>query len=391
MNLASKLGVATLMLWGVCAASAQQPNAHFWTNGDMPPGAIGSLQVQNGVPMSGYFQPVEIKGPKGISISLAEAGQFDESQEAPRKVGMQLGAVYRFRVTGIPRAEGYELYPTIEVVNRLYPPIGQELRFPVPIELTEEDLRLALAGKYVTRVIYLEDPRNAIPVSSVGQEQNWFDAAPKQDPLVVADALGRPMAILRMGGRVPTAEESVDPTFLYGSPKFLRYVSSASEKSYQRTQPPPLPRTQSVPQPQMQTKYSRETQPATASISMYRDAKVVRTSAETTISDVFRAEDVRAGRRLALDREASYAAPEPTISAATETPVAMPAKKMAVYDIDVALTQLASAKEKKSARAVEVITLNAEASGANREGVNVRINEPVKLLAPPPTSGIDLK
>ena len=37
------------------------------------------------------------------------------------------------------------------------------------------------------------------------------------DPLRVADTLGRPVAILRMGGRVPTGEGPGDP-FFYGSP-----------------------------------------------------------------------------------------------------------------------------------------------------------------------------
>ena len=73
----------------------------------------------------------------------------------------------------------------------------------MPVELTEEDLKLALAGKFVTRVIYLEDPRNALPVRDDPQEQTWFEAAPGQDPLAVADGLGRPVAILRMGGRLP--------------------------------------------------------------------------------------------------------------------------------------------------------------------------------------------
>ncbi len=71
---------------------------------------------------------------------------------------MLIGAVYRLRVTNIRLAEGIEVFPTIEVIDRLYPPPGQECRFAIPVELTEEDLKLAIDGKFVTRVIFLEDP-----------------------------------------------------------------------------------------------------------------------------------------------------------------------------------------------------------------------------------------
>ncbi len=130
---------------------------------------------------------------------------------------MLIGAVYRLRVTNIPQREGLEVFPTIEVVDRLYPPIGAEGRFPIPIELTREEIDLALAGKFVTRVIYLEDPLNASPVAEDPQEQTYFEAAVHDNPLEVADRLGRPMAILRLGGRVPE-ENGPDAAFLYGSP-----------------------------------------------------------------------------------------------------------------------------------------------------------------------------
>ena len=55
------------------------------------------------------------------------------------------------------------MYPTIEVINRLYPPQGLENHFPVPVHFTLEELEMALSGRMVTRVIYLEDPQSACP------------------------------------------------------------------------------------------------------------------------------------------------------------------------------------------------------------------------------------
>jgi hypothetical protein len=169
--------------------------------------------------LPGYFQPVEIRVPSGATISLAVDNQFDKPQPDARKAGMLIGAVYRMRVTNIRLAEGAEVFPTVEVVDRLYTPVGQERRFAIPIDITEEDLKLAIDGKFVTRVIYLENPRNALPAREVSKSQNWFEAAPGQDPLAVADGLGRPVAILRLGARLP--DQGPDPFFFFGSPPFV--------------------------------------------------------------------------------------------------------------------------------------------------------------------------
>ena len=199
---------------------AQEPAVHYWHQGIMPPGAIGSRQLQRGGPLPGFFQPVEIKAPTGVSISLAVANQFLPSQVAPKRVGLLIGQVYRLRVTNIPRAEGVELFPTIEIIDRTYAPVDQQVRFAVPIEIAQQDMELAIDGKFVTRVIYVEDPCNALPVRSA-DSQSWFEVAPGRDPLAAADELGRPVAILRMGGRVP--DQGPDPNFYFGSPAWVNY------------------------------------------------------------------------------------------------------------------------------------------------------------------------
>ena len=138
-------------------------------------------------------QPIEIQGPPGAAISLAVNDQFTTPMPAPVEAGMLIGSVYRLRVIRIPQHEGLEVFPTIEVIDRIYPPRGQELRFPVPVELTQEDLELASRGSFVTRVIYLENPHEAIPGQSDPVHQNWFEVPPQDDPLTVAGTMGRPM------------------------------------------------------------------------------------------------------------------------------------------------------------------------------------------------------
>jgi hypothetical protein len=228
---AGKLAIMAAWLFLLSSSSlAQQPSVHYYHQGVMPPGAIGSRQLGRGGPLAGYYQPVEIKAPNGACISMAVSGQFEEPRKGYRKAGMLIGSVYRLRVTNIPQAEGEEVFPTIEIIDRLFTPLGQEHRFSIPIELSDADLRLALAGKFVTRVIYLEDPRDAVPVADDPKEQRWFDAPVGSDPLALADTLGRPVAILRMGGRLPDAEAGPDPKFFFGCPPFTDYPNRPLEE-----------------------------------------------------------------------------------------------------------------------------------------------------------------
>lgn len=189
-------------------ALAQRSPIHYFNRGGLPPGAIGSQQLLRGGPLPGYFQPAEIEAPEGASISLAVEGQFRESRKGTIKAGMLLGQVYYFRITGLRDNQGFEVYPTVEVINRLYPPPGQEGRFPIPIQITQEECELALEGKFVTRIVYLENPNDPFPKAQDPRLQRYFEIHPNDDPLEVADRLGRPMAILRLGSRVPDSSES---------------------------------------------------------------------------------------------------------------------------------------------------------------------------------------
>ncbi len=139
-------------------------------------------------------------------------------------VGLQIGPVYRFQVTEIPGRPGVEVFPTVEMVDRLYPPPGQFLRFPVPADLTQQELEMAADGRFVTRIIYVEDPQLALPIAEkVAAETRWMEVRPGEDPLVAADGLGRPIAILRMGGRIPEAN-GMEPEFVYGAPPAMVYT-----------------------------------------------------------------------------------------------------------------------------------------------------------------------
>jgi len=210
---------------------AQGGGVHYYHQGNLQPGLIGAMRLQQGGPVVGYFQPVQVRAPRGVRIALAEGGTFTQPEATPLTVGFLVGQVYRLRVTDIPFFPGREVYPTLEIIDRIYPPQGLEWQYPIIVELTLEDIRIALEGRFVTKVIYLEDPQRALPVADTGTEQNWFEAPPGTDPLTIADQLGRPVAILRLGGRVPQTYPVPEATFLFGCPPFIKPALPAAPKT----------------------------------------------------------------------------------------------------------------------------------------------------------------
>jgi hypothetical protein len=216
-----------VILFIALASASAQPPTHPLYRGDMPPGMIGKAQLFR-AGRAGYYQPVEIRGPKGSLVSLASEGQFLPSESNVAAAGMLIGEVYRARIGNIPEMEGFELFPSVEVIDRLCPPPGQATRFPIPVELAQEDIELAASGKYVTRVIYVEDPRNALPVRDLPDHQRVYEARAHEDVLKVADQIGRPVAILRMGSRTPDLDPS-SGRFLFDCPSLLLYEKPTAE------------------------------------------------------------------------------------------------------------------------------------------------------------------
>jgi len=231
--LVGKLCLAALLGVLGTTAMAQGPPVHPLHAGGLPPGAIGRQQLLRGGPLSSFSpvlnwtQPTEIRVPAGVHIGLQREGQFTHPELDNPVVGLRVGGVYRFRVANIFDRPGVELYPTVELIDRLYPPPGHELRFPVPVDITAEELEMAARGMYVTRIIYVEDPSQALPTTEVDGKTTWFEASEGENPLEVADRAGRPIAILRLGGRDFSKSGS---NFAYGCPPIVEYSRNPSSE-----------------------------------------------------------------------------------------------------------------------------------------------------------------
>lgn len=209
-------------------------NVNYLLSADQPPGYVASAQIARGMPGVGTFQPVAVSGPKGLKVALARDSMFLESIDAPVTTAMMVGATYRFRIANIPFRPGAELYPTVEIIDRICAPNGREHRFPIPIVLTEEDIELALRGALVTRVIYVEDSEVATPMAVPAGQMLVQDVGPRDNALMTADQYGRPVAILRIGSRLPSSNPDDLPRFLFGSPPWMPLITAPTRESLVR-------------------------------------------------------------------------------------------------------------------------------------------------------------
>jgi hypothetical protein len=188
------------------SASAQVPprdGVYHPLNQRTPPGVAGNWAGILGHVTPGYLQPVRVELPEAGSVTFFD-GSPDRPIElaAPHQARLAVGQVHRLRIGGMPSLPGIELYPTVELCDHLHPPLDQIDEFPVPIQFTAEEIRLALEGRLVTKIIYLEQPQLAtpgvlpspLPVVAVPSSQNL---------MAQADRLGRPLAIVRLGSRLP--------------------------------------------------------------------------------------------------------------------------------------------------------------------------------------------
>lgn len=177
------------------------------------PGRVSRWAQTIHPPCEAYLQPVRIELPSRGLVTFFDGGPENPVlTQAPSQAAMLVGQTYRVRISGMPEFPGVELFPSIEIIDRLHPPAGRADEFPIPIQLTEEDIATALDDQLVTRVVYLEQPQLADP-QPVDRPLKVVDLPASANLLQAADERGRPMAIVRLGGRVPDLNDPGDRRF----------------------------------------------------------------------------------------------------------------------------------------------------------------------------------
>ncbi|MDO4586689.1 MAG: hypothetical protein Q4C95_05245 [Planctomycetia bacterium] len=199
---------------------AQPSGTHYLPVETVPVTGEFALAKALGQMDQSYFQPVRFNLPEGVEIAIAQTDGFINAES--NLFGLQLGKVYRLRLSNIPFYEGRELYPTLEMLNRMKTPEGRELEFPVQVEITQEDLELALKSCLVTRVVFLENSYNPIPIdSTLPVTRLSFDVNGSINPVSAAEQYGKVMAIFRMGSRIPLEIPAANSPFYFGLPSYM--------------------------------------------------------------------------------------------------------------------------------------------------------------------------
>ncbi|MEO1997155.1 MAG: hypothetical protein ABGZ17_17950 [Planctomycetaceae bacterium] len=210
-----------MVMWALCTASCvmggqsqlqgappQPRRVYHPLNQRTPPGVAAFWNTINSIPTPGYYQPIRVQLPSTGKVRFFTGGSAPApTLDAPSAIGVVAGHSYRFQISNMPEFPGIELFPSLEVLDRLHPPAAIANRFPIPVRFLEDEIDAALRGQMITKVVYLEQPQIAssmdlrVPDAVVTLPVN-------ENVLAEADHLGRPLLIIRLGARQPSPHRS---------------------------------------------------------------------------------------------------------------------------------------------------------------------------------------
>ncbi|MFO0951738.1 MAG: hypothetical protein U0835_11435 [Isosphaeraceae bacterium] len=187
---------------------------HVVTHGAPPPG--GMIQASMGAPDAGppnggrrfpnVKSQVYFLDPDGMHIGWQTGGNGGErvylpaQLTVPARYNFMQGYIYRLKLTEIPGRPNVSLYPTIEVAPSTPATDAYLTHNPIPIQFTAEDFdQVVDGGNFVTKVIYLPDPKyQELAIAGV-ETLVSTRLEPGVDPILEADKRGTILLIVRLG------------------------------------------------------------------------------------------------------------------------------------------------------------------------------------------------
>lgn len=164
----------------------------------VPPGAVPLLYVK-------------LLAPAGSRVTIHD-GMNRRTFAAPVTVGLRPLVPCRFSVEGLRERDDEAVHGTIVVRDVLrLPPDQRAVDFPVPLLVTPKDLD-HIGTAMIIKWLIIEDPNRLPSVQLTPGQPAELPNVAGDEPEEAADLLGRPVAIVYMGGREP------DPDSLAGIP-----------------------------------------------------------------------------------------------------------------------------------------------------------------------------
>lgn len=187
---------------------------HAVVHGAPPPGGMIAPAMADGAggPGGGRRFPntksqIYFLDPDGMQIGWQTGAPGGERVYLPAQLvvparhNFQQGYIYRLKITNIPgRPKVSALYPTIEVAPSTPATDAYLTHNPIPVQFTQEDFdQVVDGGNFVTKVIYLPDPKyQELAVAGV-ETLVSTRLEPGVDPILEADKRGTILLIVRLG------------------------------------------------------------------------------------------------------------------------------------------------------------------------------------------------
>jgi hypothetical protein len=186
---------------------------HAVVDGPAPPGGPivarggGPSAAQPGRRFPNVRSQISFLDPKDMKIAWqTAAGPRGEKAYAPGltvpdRFNFLQGYIYRLRVSDIQGRPGVVLYPTIEVAPSTPATDAYLTHNAIPVQFTAEDFdQVVDGGNFVTKVIYLPDPKyQELAIAGV-ETLVSTRLEPGVDPIIEADKRGTILLIVRLGG-----------------------------------------------------------------------------------------------------------------------------------------------------------------------------------------------
>ena len=148
-----------------------------------------------------------------VSWDISGIGRYDSVPlTVPGRQNFAQGGIFRLKITNIDGRPGMELYPTLEIGTATPRTAAYLAHSAIPIQFTQEDFDQVAAANFVTKVIYVPDPKfQELALAGVDTlVSTRLD--PGVDPITEADRRGSILAIVRMGNKdleVPGQDPSI--------------------------------------------------------------------------------------------------------------------------------------------------------------------------------------
>ncbi|MFO0945027.1 MAG: hypothetical protein U1D30_03635 [Planctomycetota bacterium] len=195
------------------------------------PGAGMGPGMMTGIPLGPRFltgrTQVRFVQPTGMKIAWqsveaqSQDGFTAPQLEVPARYNFAQARIYRLKLTEIANRPGLELYPTLEVYPGNVKVDAYLSHNAVPIELTDEDFDQVQAGNFVTKVIYLPDPKfQELAIAGV-ETLVSTRLDPGVNPIQEAHRRGAILAVIRVGSvdlEMPHSPPLFPPAPIMGPP-----------------------------------------------------------------------------------------------------------------------------------------------------------------------------